>query len=104
MPLPRSKTSSARFGMALACALAVWLLGLFASSAQLHEALHEDAAHGGHSCAITLFNDGVEDPVCSNGFTVAPAVLPLGKIVAVTIAAPADTGVRLPPGCGPPSC
>ena len=36
-----------------------------AASPQLHEWIHQDAAHNDHECAITLFASGACDCACS---------------------------------------
>jgi hypothetical protein len=90
--------------VAAACALAIWLLGIFSASSQLHGALHADAGEAGHACSITLFSHGVEDSTGLAVIVVAPAVFPAGEISWVA-AAPRESLVdRLPPGRGPPLC
>ena len=86
------------------CALTVWLLGLFATSAQLHGSLHRDIADAGHACAITLFREGVEDSVGATVLAVTPVLFSAGETVAAPMVPVADADVRLPPGCGPPLC
>lgn len=102
-PHPRKLPSASR-GTAAFCALTVWLLGLFVASAPLHGALHQDAGHAGHTCAITLFREGIEDAVGSAAIIVTPALSPRGATAALTAVLVADADVRLPPGCGPPLC
>jgi len=86
------------------CALTVWLLGLFVASSQLHISLHDDAAHAGHTCAITLFSQGLEDSLGHVDPVVTPALFPAGEIATVAVAPLTDTPDRLPPGRGPPLC
>lgn len=90
--------------VAVACALSVWLLGIFSVSSQLHGAVHADAGEAGHICAITLFSNGVESAAVHAAIVVAPATFPAGEI-AVAAQVPRDCPVdRLPPGRGPPFC
>ena len=53
--------------------MTVWLLGLLAFSPELHAAMHKDADHEEHSCAVTLFSQGFEGAALPAVFTVAPA-------------------------------
>ena len=76
--------------------------GLLAASPQLHAALHSDADHQDHTCAVTLFSHGVETAAIGTGLSAAPALFPIGECAlapALPVAAPQH---RLPPGCGPP--
>lgn len=91
-------------GVAAVCALMVGLLGFFAASSQLHGSVHADADHAGHTCAITLFSQGLDDSLRHADQVVTPALFPAGEIVAVTTAPVTDTPDRLPPGRGPPLC
>jgi hypothetical protein len=84
------------------CALSIWLLGQFAVSAQLHGTVHTDADHGGHTCAITLFSEGLENPAGGAVMAVAPALFPNGDLVTPTAWHLTETENRLPPGRGPP--
>ena len=77
-------------------------LGLLAASPQLHAALHPDADHEDHSCAITLFSHGVDDGA-------APAVVVLDPSVRLeALVAPSASRLVtapnhwLPPGRAPP--
>jgi hypothetical protein len=90
--------------MAAVCAVTVWLLGLFAASSQLHVSLHADAGHAGHSCAITLFSQGLEDSLGCADLVVTPALFPAGGIAMPSVAPLCDAPDRLPPGRGPPLC
>jgi hypothetical protein len=97
MPLPRR-------GLALLCALAVWVLGVLGTSAELHGALHAEAGHADHTCAITLFSHGLENPTPGAELVVAPLALVVESArIEVTLCVPACAH-RLPPGCGPPAC
>ncbi len=98
-PLPMT-----RRGLAAMCALAVWLLGVFGSSAELHGALHSDATHAGHTCAITLFNHGVEESVAGRDLVVGPLDFSVEKQTVAAEVAIAQVNHRYPPGCGPPRC
>ncbi|HEY0863237.1 MAG TPA: hypothetical protein VGD97_03965 [Lacunisphaera sp.] len=98
-PIPRTLR-----GVAALCALTVWLLGLFVASSQLHVALHTDAGHAGHSCAITLFSQGLEASLGCADLVVTPALFPAGKIATLPVVWLSDTSDRLPPGRGPPLC
>jgi len=100
----RVKFPSASRWTAAFCALTVWLLGLFVASAPLHGALHQDAGHASHTCAITLFREGIEDAVGSAAIIVTPALFSAGETVAALLVPGADADDRLPPGCGPPRC
>lgn len=91
-------------GVAGVCALLVGLLGFFAASSQLHGSVHADADHAGHTCAITLFSQGLEDSPGSADLLVTPALFPAGEIAAVIAAPVTGTPDRLPPGRGPPLC
>lgn len=86
------------------CALTVWLLGLFATSAELHDSLHHEAGEADHTCAVTLFRDGAENPAPAAFLPVAPVLFPAGEVAPATVVPVADAQVRLPPGCGPPLC
>ena len=88
--------------VAAVCALTIWLLGLFSASLQLHGSVHADAGHADHTCAITLFSQGLEDSLGCADLVVTPALFPAGEIAAVPVALLTDTPDRLPPGRGPP--
>lgn len=90
--------------MAALCALLVGLLGVFAASSHLHDFVHADADHAEHSCAITLFSQGLENSLGHAGPVVTPALFPAGEVVAATAALVTTTPDRLPPGRGPPLC
>ena len=82
----------------------VWALGLLAASPQLHAALHSDAQHVEHTCAITLFSHGVDEVSGCGELVAAPALFPAGECVVQAAVEVADSEYRLPPGCGPPLC
>jgi len=95
------------------CALAVWLLGLFAVSPELHAQLHghdgpaccNDAPapeQEGHACAVTLFQQGAENPVAFAAVLVAPVSLRVETLVRVDRPGAVVADVRLAPGRGPP--
>lgn len=100
----RLPASRALRGVAAVCALMVWLLGFFAASSQLHGSVHADADHAGHTCAITLFSQGLEDSLGCADLVVTPALFPAGEIAAGPVVSLTDTPDRLPPGRGPPLC
>ncbi len=62
MTTPARSPSAPVRGVAVFCAVVVWLLTLLSGSPQLHAALHGDAARAGHVCAVTLFSQGTENP------------------------------------------
>lgn len=98
---PFTATPASRW-LAVFCALSVWMLGLLAASPQLHAALHNDADQADHTCAVTLFNHGVDTALVGDDLVSAPALFAAGECVlppALPVAAPHH---RLPPGCGPP--
>ncbi len=100
----RAKFPPALRWTAAFCALTVWLLGLFVASAPLHGALHHDADHAEHTCAITLFREGIEDAVGAAAIIVTPALFSADEAVAAWRVPVADADGRLPPGRGPPLC
>jgi hypothetical protein len=96
MPAPATRW------VAVCCALAVWMLGLLAASPQLHAALHSEASHQDHTCAVTLFSHGVETAAVDTCLASAPVLFPTGESLAqpaLPVTVPHD---RLPPGRGPP--
>lgn len=109
-PLPASTRTPVRRSLRLTaavCACAVWLLGLFAVSPQLHGHLHHgDSDHAEtsaeHVCAVTLFQHGVENPMPDAALRLAARVQFLGTLAVAPLAAPATVDVRLQPGRGPP--
>lgn len=95
------------------CALAVWLMGLFAVSPELHAQLHAHDGHGGchdapapeqdgHACPVTLFQQGAENPVAFAAVLVAPMSLRVETVVCVDRHGAVVADVRLAPGRGPP--
>jgi len=90
--------------VAVFCALTVWLLGLLATSPQLHAALHADADHTDHECAITLFSHGIEDGTACALLASVPLLQVENKSAIQPISSVADALHRLPPGRGPPVC
>jgi hypothetical protein len=90
-------------GIALGAATLVGLLVVLAASPGLHAALHADAAHADHACAVTLFVHGLDAPVADTLRPVAPLTwtefLPP---VAVETLRPTPR-YWLPPHCGPPA-
>jgi hypothetical protein len=108
LSLPAAKScpqpSPALRGVAVCAALLVWLLGIFAASAELHAALHRDADHQDHSCAITLFSHGTDDTSDHRELVAVLALFSVGAIIAESTRWIGEAPHRLPPGCGPPLC
>ena len=87
---------------AVLCALTVWVMGLLAASPQLHAALHSEANHQDHTCAITLFSHGVEEVTGPAELTVSPLAA-LDEVVAPYVARPVwAPRYWLLPGRAPP--
>lgn len=89
-------------GLAVFCALAVWMLGLLAASPQLHAALHTDADQTDHSCAVTLFSHGCDDGLGAVCLACAPILFVTCEKTVQPALPVADVLHRLPPGRGPP--
>ena len=89
---------------AVFCALAVWGLGLFAVNPQLHAALHSDANHQDHTCAVTLFGHGMERAAGDTDIVSAPVLFPAGQCSIQPALPVAGAYHQLPPACGPPLC
>ncbi len=100
----RQSVPSALRWVAVACAWSVWLLGVFGASSQLHGALHADAGEAGHTCAVTLFSQGVEDASGFVAIVVTPVLFPAGEMTAVSAVPATCAADLLPPGRGPPAC
>lgn len=90
--------------LAVGCAVAVSLLGLFAVSSQLHSALHADAGHQDHSCAITLLAAGTDDPLGCEILLVSPAMFSIGEYAPIGTPLVAAAPHLRPPGRAPPLC
>lgn len=90
--------------MAVFCALTVWMLGLLAVSPELHAALHADADHADHICAITLFSHGVEGANPSIDVVVSGLVFVGDAPAPVETRPAAAPHYWLPPGRAPPVC
>jgi hypothetical protein len=58
--------------VAAVCAVMVWSLGLLAASPELHARVHRDADHAGHTCAVTLFSQGLDNPVAGAALPLTP--------------------------------
>lgn len=86
------------------CALLVWMLGMLAVSPELHAAIHADADHADHSCAVTLFSHGVEGTNSSIVLIVAPATLPADPATIPEVRLAAAPRYLLLPGRAPPLC
>ncbi len=98
----RTTPAPAHRWVAVYCALMVWVLGLLATSPQLHAALHSDADHQDHTCAVTLFSHGVENAVPQAGFTSVSFVLLEDATVPAEVCAAAAPRYWLLPGRAPP--
>jgi hypothetical protein len=86
----------------VAVALGFFLLSLLAVDAHAHECLHEDAGEPEHECALTLLAQGQLEVIGDAGLPVRVLGFP-GAISEVRFAAAFDSGLRLPPSCGPPA-
>ena len=86
------------------CALLIWMLGLLAVSPELHAAIHADADHADHSCAITLFSHGVEGTTSSIDLIVAPLALSADLPAVPEIRLAVASRYLLLPGRAPPVC
>lgn len=84
------------------CAVTIWLLGLLAGSPDLHASLHQDASLAGHSCAITLFHQGAEDPAPQVFFVTAPQLVVLAAAIPHQPRRAESPEDWLRPGRGPP--
>lgn len=89
-------------GTAILSALGIWILGLLAVAPQWHESLHSDAYHQDHSCAVTLFNHGVEGAALGVSAASAPILFPVGESAVQPALPVAGADDLLPPGRGPP--
>lgn len=106
--------------VAAGCALAIWLLGILALSPELHARLHghgaeaERCAHHGHehhddapatdhTCAVTLFQHGVDDPLSTVLVLAAPSARPVGEIARPGSAPRRAADLRLHFGQAPPA-
>jgi len=89
-------------GIALGAATLVGLLVVLAASPGLHAALHADASHPGHACAVTVFLNGIDPPAAETPRPAAP--LELTECLAPVEAEMLLPATRywLPPHCGPP--
>ncbi len=87
---------------AVFCALTVWALGLLAVSPHLHAALHSDANHQDHTCAITLFNHGVDDGAAQTAVVIEPLVRLEDVVVQPTARLVVAPRYWLLPGRAPP--
>lgn len=98
----RTTPASGLRWVAASCALLVWVLGLIATSPQLHTALHSDADHQDHACAVTLFSHGVEAATPPAVLTAVALVLLEDSAVPAEVGAAAAPRYRLLPGRAPP--
>ena len=88
--------------VAVFCALTVWALGLLAVSPELHAALHTDADHADHACAITLFSHGVDNSTTQTDLVVEPLVMLAGSVDTSTTRPALAPDYWLLPGRAPP--
>jgi len=80
--------------------LFLWLF-TFAASQELHAALHADAGHSDHHCAITvLAQSQLESPSCA--IFVFIAVKDVNHTLPVCLSVPGNGVELLPPGRAPP--
>jgi hypothetical protein len=113
----RATSTSASLPRSLRCvaalnAVAIWLLGVFAVSPELHAHLHDHAGHHGcdhaapgepdHRCAVTLFQQGVENPISWECGDLRPRHFTVANLAPVDRLAPPAADLRLRPGRGPP--
>lgn len=83
-------------------AATVFVLGLFAAAPELHAALHHDAAHASHYCAVDMFAAGVA--LIATAITLREvAQRLLGTVPAQPVRAIITPDWRQPPGRGPPT-
>lgn len=89
--------------MAVLAACLVFTLGLLAASPSAHEFFHKGAVDEDHECVITAFAVG-------EGLFVAPVIdlrRTSTRTETIQFAAPtflrSQSGLRLPPACGPPA-
>ncbi|HVU15568.1 MAG TPA: hypothetical protein VHD32_01490 [Candidatus Didemnitutus sp.] len=91
-----------------ACALLfaglVFALGILGASPDLHSLIHPDADHGNHTCAITLFHQGLDEAAPIIAAAPAPSLVEIGAAVRDGARRPDAHLDRLMPGRGPPSC
>ena len=90
-------------GLALLCAVTVWLLGLLAASPELHAMLHADSDHCDHECAVTLFAQGAEGSTTGPVLTVGPMAEAPEQLPAPTEWQGDSITTRLQPSQGPPA-
>jgi hypothetical protein len=90
--------------MAALSAGLVLLLAVLGASPDLHALIHPDADHGNHSCAVTLFHQGLDAPAPVVFVAVAPARLAFELVIPEAAARPDAHLDRLQPGRGPPFC
>jgi hypothetical protein len=82
----------------------VLLLAVLAASPDLHALIHHDADHADHSCAITLFHQGLDAPAAIVFAASAPVMVELGLAIPDPATRPDAHLDRLQPGRGPPFC
>jgi hypothetical protein len=99
---PASQPHRAFRGVAVFCAVLVWLLTLLSGSPQLHAALHGDAAQAEHVCAVTLFSQGTEIPALLILLAAAPVLVVLATLAPSEPWRAESPQDWLLPGRGPP--
>lgn len=87
----------------LGCALVVGMLSFAGASELLHDHVHEDAATPEHTCAITLFAHGVENPDAAATFVLAPEEVVVTSLRLLAVVAPPVVDRPRRPGRDPPS-
>jgi hypothetical protein len=80
----------------------VWVLGLLAASPELHALVHADADDPGHSCAVTLFSQGVDHPAVDTVLAPAPALFVVADLYPTEPLQVESVEDWLLPGRGPP--
>jgi len=84
------------------CAAMVLMLGLLAASPELHARVHHDADHAGHTCAVTLFSQGLDHPAIGGELPLAPAMVIVSGLIPSEPQRIESVTDWLLPGRGPP--
>lgn len=58
----------------------VWVLGMLAASPELHAWVHHDAEQSGHTCAVTLFSHGLDNPTLGAALRLAPCLIIVAEV------------------------
>jgi hypothetical protein len=88
--------------VAATCAVMVWMLGLLAASPELHARVHHDADHAGHTCAVTLFSQGLDHPELGSALAPEPALVVVAEVIPSELLQVESVMDWLRPGRGPP--